>query len=441
MALAEPTAHTGYVRSLRTVLRSRGYRRLLGTRLVSQGADGAFQVGLTSLFFFSPERQPTTAAVAWAFAASLLPYTVVGPFAGVLLDRWQRRQVLLVANLVRATMVGATAVLVASGVVGPLLYLVVLACLSVNRFFLSGLSASLPHVVPRDQLVMANAVTPTLGTTAVVLGGATGYGLRSLLGPGDGSDAVVLVLAALAYLGSAGVVSLLARDLLGPDGERDSTPVRAQVRSVVTGMRAGVRHVRERRPALYALMLVGAHRVGYGLLTIAAVLLCRSYLSDPQDVDAGLSLVALVFGATGVGFGAGAVLTPWAVARVGIGAWVVGCLLGAAALQVVLLVSVGVPALVVTAFLLGLTAQGIKVSVDSIVQTSVDDAYRGRVFSFYDVVFNAAFVLAALIAVVVIPADGYSRGLYAGVAVLYLAAAAAYRASWQRWPSTASVPG
>ena len=91
--------------ALREVLASAGYRRLLGTRLASQAGDGAFQVGLASLVFFSPERAATTAAVAWAFTAALVPYTVVGPFAGVLLDRWQRRQVLLVANLVRAVLV------------------------------------------------------------------------------------------------------------------------------------------------------------------------------------------------------------------------------------------------------------------------------------------------------------------------------------------------
>lgn len=434
MTVAGGATHASYLRSLRTVLRSRGYRRLLGTRLVSQGADGAFQVGLASLIFFSPERQATTAAVAWAFSASLLPYTLVGPFAGVLLDRWHRRQVLLVANLVRAVIVAGAAVLVAAGVVGPLLYVTVLACLSINRFFLSGLSASLPHVVPRDQLVMANAVTPTLGTSAVVLGGGVGYALRNVLGVGDTSDALVLTLAAGAYLASAAVVSTLARDQLGPDGDRDTASVRHQVRSVVTGMWGGVRHVRERRPALWALALIGVHRIGYGLLTIAAVLLCRSYLSDPQDVDAGLALVALVLGVTGAGFGVGAVVTPWAVARIGLVSWVLACLVAAAATQSAFVVTVRLPVLLVGVFLLGVTAQGIKVSVDSVVQTSVDDAYRGRVFSFYDVVFNAAFIVAALVAVVVIPPDGYSRVLFAGVGLLYLVAAVVYRAESRRRP-------
>ena len=56
-----------------------------------------------------------------------------------------------------------------------------LACLSVNRFFLTGLGASLPHVVPRHELVMANAVSPTCGTLAALAGGGLAYAVRRAL--------------------------------------------------------------------------------------------------------------------------------------------------------------------------------------------------------------------------------------------------------------------
>ena len=89
------------VTDLRLLLQSAGFRKLFTVRLVSQSGDGMFQVGLATLFFFTPERMATAADVAAAFAVLLLPFTVVGPFAGPLLDRWRRRQVLLVGNLVR----------------------------------------------------------------------------------------------------------------------------------------------------------------------------------------------------------------------------------------------------------------------------------------------------------------------------------------------------
>ncbi len=414
---------------LRGVLGERDYRRLLTTRVVSQAGDGAFQVGLAGLFFFSPERATTTTAVAWVLSAALLPYTLVGPFAGVLLDRWPRRQVLLVANLVRAVLVCGAAGLVALGGVGVALYVVALACLSVNRFFLAGLSASLPHVVARHRLVMANSITPTAGTVATIVGAAAAVVLRTSLGSGDTTDAIVLLTGAAAYALSSAVVALLGRQRLGPTGRTVGVPVWHQLRTVAAGMVAGARHVRERREPLRALAVIGALRLGFGLFTIAVVLLCRNALVPPDDPtpgDTGLALVAGVLVVAGLGAGLAAVITPVFVPRTGTTAWIVGWLLAGGAALSVWSTGVTLPTLYLGAGVLGLAAQAVKISVDSIVQTTVDDRYRGRVFSFYDVVFNAAAILAGLVAVLVLPDDGQSAVAYAGVAVLYAASAAAY---------------
>ena len=90
------------VRDLRVLLRLRDFRHLLAVRLLSQGADGVYQVALATYVVFSPEKQTSAAAIASAMAVLLLPYSLVGPFAGVLLDRWRRRQVFLYGNLLRA---------------------------------------------------------------------------------------------------------------------------------------------------------------------------------------------------------------------------------------------------------------------------------------------------------------------------------------------------
>ena len=95
-------------------------------------------------------------------------------------------------------------------------------------------------------------------------------------------------------------------------------------------------------------------------------------------------------------------------------------------MQVVLALHLDVALLFTGAFVVGLTGQGAKICVDAIVQRTVDDAYRGRVFSFYDVVFNAAFVSAAGLSVLVLPADGYSPAVYVAIAVLYAATATIY---------------
>ncbi len=249
---------------LRTVLAGQDFRRLLATRLVSQAGDGAFEVGLATLVFFSAEHATSAAVAASAFAVAILPYTLVGPFAGVLLDRWRRRQVLLVANLARTLLAVVVALLVVRSGIGLALSLLVLLCLSLNRFFLAGLGASLPHVVRRDELVVANAIAPTSGTVAALLGAAVGYGVRHRAGGGDASNALVVLVAAVAYLVAALLTLRMDRDLLGPDpaagspADADRRGLTADLRAIVAGLVAGALHVRSRPPARNAFLVIAA---------------------------------------------------------------------------------------------------------------------------------------------------------------------------------------
>ena len=415
-----------FVSGLRTVLKGCDFRRLYVTRVSSQFADGAFQVALTSVFFFSPERQTSAAKIAAAFAVLLLPYSIVGPFAGVLLDRWRRRQVLVYANVVRTAIVLAVAALVATHGTGPALYAVVLVSVSINRFFLAGLSAALPHVVERRVLVTANSVSTTSGTVAALLGAGAGFLLRPVLGAGDTADARLLLLTAVAYLASATLAARMDRDLLGPD-LRDPKPRSVEaLRGVAVGMVDGARHVWARRPARHALAAITGHRFYYGISTIAAILLYRNYFNAPDDVAAGLAGLAAVFATSGLGFFVAALVTPAATARIGTVRWIVVCFAIAAVTEAVYVVHLSEIAVVLGAFVVGFAAQGSKICVDTILQETVDDEFRGRVFSFYDVVFNVAFVSAAAFAALAVPPTGASRVVYGVIAAGYGVTALTY---------------
>jgi MFS family permease len=427
-----------YAGDLRAVVRHRDFRRLFATRLVSQASDGAFQAALASVFFFSPERQTSAGSVAAAFATLLLPYSLVGPFAGVLLDRWRRRQILVVANLLRAAMVLAVAAMTFAEVTGVALYAAVLACLSVNRFFLAGLSAALPHVVTRDELVMANSVSTTTGTIVAIGGGGVGFALKNLLGEGSTADGQVIVLAALTYAIAAALAARMDRDLLGPDLEQERPQTREAVRHVARGLVDGARHVWSHRPAGHALAAIGAHRFFYGVSTISGILLFRSYFNDPDDVDAGLAGLAGAFAASGAGFLLAAVITPEVTRHLRKQTWITVCFAFAAAAEAVYVFVLTEPLLLAGAFVIGVAAQGSKICVDTIVQESVDDAYRGRVFSFYDVIFNIAFVSAAAFGALALPPDGNSPAVFAVIALGYAATSAAYALASRRLGSPAA---
>ena len=430
-----------FIRDLRHLLRHRNFRRLFAVRLVSQFGDGVFQVALASYVLFAPERLPSPGAIAATFATLLLPFSILGPFAGVLLDRWSRRQVLVYTNLIRTLPMLAFTAVLSTNVTGPLLYAPVLASLSINRFFLAGLSTGLPHVVDPDELLMANAVTPTSGTIAYMIGLAAGTVVRGFAkGLGHQPDVIVLMVALLAYLVASALATRMSRTLLGPVFDPNLPAVREAVRNVVLGLIAGARHIKERRDAAYGLAAIGAARFWYGISTVATILLYRNTFNDSSNTDAGLRGLSIAVLVTGTGFMTAALLTPSVTRRLGKRRWIVTLLGIAAFVEIVPGAFYSVPTLLVAAYVLGIVAQGIKICVDTIVQESVDDAFRGRVFSMYDVIFNVAFVAAAAVSGLVLPLSGKSYPVAVAIAVGYTLTCLAYgRLAIPRLP--VEIPG
>ncbi|WP_031164362.1 MFS transporter [Streptomyces durhamensis] len=404
------------VRDLRVLLRLRYFRRLLYIRLLSQGADGVYQVALAAYVVFSPEKQTSATAIASAMAVLLLPYSLVGPFAGVLLDRWRRRQVFVYGNLLRALLAALTAVLMIGRVPDWLFYASALCITAVNRFVLAGLSASLPRVVDTERLVLANSLSPTAGTLAATAGGGLAFAVRLVA---SGSDAAVVLLGAFLYL-CAGLTALtMAPALLGPDRQPKRPRMATALADTARDLIAAVRHLTapQRREAAWALAAMTLMRFCYGALLVLLLMLCRYALSTTPEE--GLRLLGLALALSGAGFFAAAVVTPWAAGHLGPRRWIAVCAGAAAVLEPALGLPFAAGPLLIAAFVLGLITQGAKIATDTVVQSCVDDAFRGRIFSVYDVLFNVAFVGAAGVAALMLPPDGRSTLLVALVAVLY----------------------
>ncbi|MBA3741664.1 MFS transporter [Sporichthya sp.] len=412
---------------LRTVLRHADFRKLFATRLSSQAADGMFQVALASYVFFSPERAGTASSAAATFAVLLLPYTVVGPFAGVLLDRWRRRQVLVGASIARAVIVGLVALIAWQDITGPVFYTGALVALSVNRFYLAALSASLPHVVERDELIMANSISVTGGSIAAMVGGGIGLGAGAL--GGAHGDPITMALAATAYLSSAVLATRMQRDLLGPDLIDAAPAVREAVKHVAAGLIDGTKHIWHKAPARNALAATTSLRFCYAMAALAAILLYRNHFNDPDaDGDQAMAELGVVFGAGALGYFLAALLTPPVSGRIGKPKLIVWALVAAGVLGFAFGIPYTSPLVIAGSFVLGVTTQTVKICVDTIVQESITDAYRGRVFAVYDTVFNLAFVAAAGLGALAMPDSGKSYPLLVGVSIGYLVTAGLY---WQ----------
>jgi len=411
------------LQSLRQLLRHRYFRRLLAVRVAVQSSDGVLQVALAAYVLFSPERQPDATSIAIVLAITLLPFSILGPFAAIVIDRVSRRQVLVVANLARAVVALGLAVLVATGLqtvgVEVLIYGGLLVAMSLNRFLLAALSASLPHTIDPHEYMVANSVVPTVGPAGLLIGVALATPLRLILGhvmTDYQANAILFLIATVGFVLSAVLALSIPRRQLGPDGVTPTT----RARDIVTGLVDAVAHLRAQRPAGIGLLTISAHRLIHGIVTVATILVYRNYFHRPDQIDAAIADLGLLVVITGAGFVFASVVAPPLSARRGLRSTMIMCLLGSAVFQLMPGAIYARVTIMVAAFLLGLTAQGIKICVDTLVQAHVADEFKGRVFVIYDIIFNVVLVAAAVIAAVILPPSGKSVPILIIMAICYL---------------------
>ncbi|MGZ4483757.1 MAG: apolipoprotein N-acyltransferase [Nocardioidaceae bacterium] len=390
---------------------------LVAGQCAGQAADGLAQITFAQIVVFEAGRGATPTRIAALLAVTLLPFSLVGPFAGVLIDRWPRRRVLVLLSLLRAALtLAAVATVALRWQAGA--FVGVLLLLSASRFVLAAKGAVLPQTVRPDQLVSANALSSVAGMAAAFTGAVGG---SAFVGWSAGAG---FVCASLLYLGAGAVFARL------PDlGSGEGRDVLGRLRTVLGDLREGLRAIG--RPEIgQPLSAVWLHRLllGAGFVLLVLVADSRFHLR--------VSGYGLALAVTGVAAFAGSVAAPACARR-----WRPVALLPVTFLPpaVAAYAAGTAPNLVVLVAALGVTAlsfQLLKVLVDALVGGASPDAVRGRVFSVYDVLYNVAFVLAGLL---MVPLWDPTRvpALLWWLAAAFLLAWALYARVLRVWPFAA----
>jgi MFS family permease len=404
------------------LLMDRKFARLLRVRWTGQMTDGIFQSALASFVLFSPERQADALSAALAFAVVLLPYSVVGPFVGTILDRISRQRAIAYSNLIRAITLTLVALLIFQGRTGVELTVFILVAFGVNRLILAGLSAGIPLMIESKSLISANALAVTGGSVWVVLGGGIGLGLRRLINgatTADHADGYIILAGAVGYLLTAFFASTLKKREIGPlDHEIKS----ASFMQGLIEMREGFNFLRQHRDAARGIAAVAIHRGGITAMTLIALLLERNTFHDPADSEAGLAGLSFTLSLAACGFVVGAVIAPYGVRKIGRHRWMRLSMVGSTCGPLFILFVRTPVTLALAAIITALFGQSLKVTNDALVQSKIDDIYRGRVFSVYDVVVNGAIVSGAVFAALLLPNTGDSFLVPLIIAVIYLTA-------------------
>jgi MFS family permease len=392
---------------VKSALTGADFRRLLGIRLLGQCGDGFFQAALVTSVVFNPSEGSTAGGLFRAALITALPFTILGPFVGVFIDRWPRRRILTFAPLVKACLAGF--VLFDPSTHAVPFYLGALAVISVNRFHLATAGAVVPRLVRSEDLLGANSVATVGGTLALLVGAFAG----GKIADAAGSSVPIVVIAIVAWLAVAWIASRIRSDLAPMTIPESPELLRHQVRRVLVELREGGSALVRTPRAIGPITSITVDQIGQGVILTLALVVFRDELGQ------GVGSFSNVIGAGGIGVLLG-ILTVGRLAdrltkpRLIAVAFVVGGL----SLIFAGIVYEGWSILFASA-MVGLAFAWKKIPTDTLVQESLPDGYRGRVFAVYDVLYNAARLLAAGLAIPMIPSLG-TRGSVALVGVVFL---------------------
>ena len=372
--------------TVREVLHDRDLKLLLGAQFLAQAADGLAQAVFADVLVLEPLNQGTPSRIFVLFAVTLLPYSLLSPFMGVLVDRWPRRNVLAWTNVIRGlmlvTLFAWTRVL--PGNTG--LFVATLMLLGLGRLFLTTKGAVLPVLLHEHHLLQGNALSGGGGMVAALAGAVLGIATVSVV-PAEGAFAV----AGVTYLLAAAVSRAISTPM--SHGTSRHQPLGAAVRGVATDLLDGVRAIWKRVNARLPLLSIFLLRTLAMFVAISAILIIKNTFGEGERVGR-LSSSALALGAAGVGAFVGAVTAPVLGGRLHRG----GLILFGFAISSAGIVALGgmlnIYSVMALTFLGGYGGFVTKVAVDAAVQESLPDHYRGRAFALYDILYNLASVVA-----------------------------------------------
>jgi MFS family permease len=375
----------------RDALRSDDFRRLFAIRLISQSGDGLFQAALVSSIVFNPEEQNTILGFAIATLVVSLPFSILGPFTGVFIDRWSRRKILVVAPWLRAAAVWL--VLFEPQTTPVLFFGGALWVLSVNRFYLATAQAVVPRMVPTEDLLMANSMATVGGTVALLTGVFVGGWIADLFG-----DVPVIAIAGVEWL----VASLVATRIRSPllPHHVPEAPVRDEIRRVAREFADGITRLAGTPRALAPITSITLDQVGQGIVLVLSLFVFRHRFGE------GVGSFSNLIGAGGVGVLLGILTVGKLEERYPKERIVARAFFAGGVVLIAVATYITGWSMLVASFAVGLTFAWKKIPVDTMVQEAIPDGYRGRVFAVYDVAYNLSRVAAAFLAIPLLNAFG-----------------------------------
>lgn len=375
-------------RGFALLFKNRDYGLLMAAQFAAQAGDGIVQTALGKFIVFGgekgfdPEAARSPDEVLRIALYIFVPYAIISPFLGVVIDRWDRRRLLFVANGLRGVVVLLIGLVGITAIPEVALFLAFVLTLASTRLVLATKSAALPATLGESNLTEGNAVSQLGGAMFQIGGAVIAIGASLFL-----VARWVAIIGALVYLGGA----LVALRIRKASDHETGTSFLKELSRVLVNIAAGVREVARSPKAASSILTYFWLRTLWSFTLTGIAFVSLELLEGAETTR-----LILTGGGGAVGAALGFLLAGWLTKKIKTTAMLV---VGSSAIAGVAVTALGgleiKPAIIALTFFLGLGFFLGKISLDTMVQEALGDDFRGRAFSLYDIAYNVAWVVAA----------------------------------------------
>ena len=277
--------------NLLQLLKKRNFALLWIARFISTIGD---MVLYTALPFFVYNLTGSTLATGMAFVIETVPRVVLGPIAGVLVDRWDRRKILITIDIIRGiTLFSLFLVKTVEDLWILYIFLFVHAC--VSMFYGPAINALTPRLVKKEELMKANSLIQLMGSLSVLIGPPLGGSLLGLVGLQS-----VVTIDIVSFIFSASLVWMIkiAKDK-AEEGETDKQedeteitgeepakkedqPLKSSLEKFWLEFRDGLQIIKDNNIIREIFIVMGIYSIGQGIVGVILI----PFVKDVLNADA-----------------------------------------------------------------------------------------------------------------------------------------------------------
>lgn len=367
------------------ILKNRNFFFLWLGQIISQFGDRLDQMALIALVYSRAEG--STIGIAKILSFTIIPVFLIGPIAGVYVDRWDKRRTMYVCDFLRATLV----------LIIPLfllnknfawIYLIIFVIFSIGRFFVPAKLSIIPDIVDNKDLLIANSLVNTTGMIAAIVGfGISGILVEWLKAKGG------FYLDSLSFLASAALVFLIATKTATAMSLKKVSREIVEVikKSVVQEIKEGILYFVNKKDIRFTAGVIFILWSALGAIYVVLIVFVQKMLHSATK-DLGLLIMFL-----GMGLFSGSLIYGRFGQRISHYKIIFSSLAVSGIMLIVFALTIHrYPYFFIAAmlsFLLGFFIAPITIAANTIIHNASDNDMRGKIFSSMEILMHLGFLL------------------------------------------------